>query len=172
MDYVEPEGEFRLNPNQMEFVKKWIQTGNASFAYKEAYEVESDRVAESNGSRLLRNAEVRRYIDAVLGEAQNELIADAREIMERLTRNARRLEMSHTVAYEKSKRVWYETGSDGKQKRMEEVVEKPVVVETPGSITDSNRALELLGKANRLFTDRVDMEIITPQFIEDVPDDD
>lgn len=154
VDYIEPTKDYGLNPKQLAFVRKWIETGNGSQSYKEAYEVEHDATAEVNASRLLRNAKVRAYIDDVLAEAKNDLIADTREIMERLTRNARRLEMESVVSREVTKKVWYETGADGNQKRMEESKETPIVVQIPTPIGDANRALELLGKAHMLFVDR------------------
>lgn len=172
MDYVAPENDHNLTPKQLAFVRIWIETGNITRSYMDAYEVDSELVAAANGSRLLRNAKVRQYIDAVLEEAKSDLIADTREIMERLTKTARRLEPEYTVAQKKEREVWYETGPDGKQRKMEKSVEYPIVVETPSGLSDSNRALELLGKTYRIFTDRAELEIITPQFIEDVPDDD
>ena len=154
MEYIEPTKDYGLNPKQLAFVRKWLETGNGSLSYKEAYETDNDRTAEANASKLLRNAKVRAYIDDVMGEARTDLIADTREVMERLTRNARRLEMESVVSREVSKKVWYETGTDGKQKRMEESKETPVVVQIPTPIGDANRALELLGKAHMLFIDR------------------
>lgn len=173
MDFVEPTGDYGLNPKQLAFVRKWLETGNASFSYKDAYGVENDRVAEVNGSRLLRNAKVRAYIDEVLVEAKTDLIADTREIMERLTHTARRLEMESVVSREVTKRVWYETGNDGKKQRMEESKETPIVVQIPAPINDANRALELLGKTYRMFTDRQEVEVNgTIEFVDDIGGDD
>lgn len=173
MDYVEPSKDYGLNTKQLDFVRKWLETGNGSFSYKEAYGTDNDRTAEANASKLLRNAKVRAYIDDVLAEAKTDLVADTREIMERLTRNARRLEMETVVSREVTKKVWYETGADGKQKRMEESKEVPVTVQIPMAVGDANRALELLGKTYRMFTDRQEVEISgSVVFKDDIGEDD
>lgn len=173
MEFVEPNGDYGLNPNQLAFARKWLETGNAGQSYMEIYDVSSESVAESGASRLLRNVKVRAYIDDVLADARTDLVADTREILERLTHTARRLEMESVVSREVTKRIWYETGADGKQKRMEEMKETPFVVKIPSPIGDANRALELLGKTYRLFTDKQEVDVnVRTVIVDDITDED
>jgi phage terminase small subunit len=51
-----------LNKRQTVFVYEYIKSGNATAAYKIAYETQSDEVAAVNGSKLLRNAKVKNEI--------------------------------------------------------------------------------------------------------------
>lgn len=49
-----------LTPAQESFCQKFVELNNASAAYKAAYRsCKTDRTAETNSSRLLRNAEVK-----------------------------------------------------------------------------------------------------------------
>lgn len=53
-----------LTPNQKIFADEYLIDLNATRAYKEAYKnVKKDETAAVNGSRLLRNAKVKKYIE-------------------------------------------------------------------------------------------------------------
>lgn len=54
----------KLTPNQKIFADEYLIDLNATRAYKTAYKnIKKDETAAVNGSRLLRNAKVKKYID-------------------------------------------------------------------------------------------------------------
>ncbi|HEU4457777.1 MAG TPA: terminase small subunit [Methylibium sp.] len=86
-----------LSPKQERFVAEYLIDLNASAAYRRAGYEATGNAAEVNGSRLLRNAQVRAAIDAarakvsakleitaerVVAEAWQILVADPRELVE------------------------------------------------------------------------------------------
>ena len=62
-----------LTPKQAKFVTGYLETGNAKQAYIAAGYKVTDRAAEVNASRLLRNAKVRCIIDQATAEAAETL---------------------------------------------------------------------------------------------------
>lgn len=61
----------KLTKNQKRFVDEYLIDLNATRAYKAAYKsVKKDETAAVNGSRLLRNAKVRKYIDEKMKERE------------------------------------------------------------------------------------------------------
>ena len=75
-----------MTEKQMKFADEYIISLNATQAYKKAYpSIKKIRTAEVNGSKLLRNAEVRAYIDERLEQLKSERVADQQEVMEFLT---------------------------------------------------------------------------------------
>ncbi|MCJ0299984.1 terminase small subunit, partial [Clostridioides difficile] len=75
-----------LTEKQKRFCDYYIETGNATEAYKKAYKNNNQRTSESNGSRLLSNDKVKNYIDERLKQIESKRIADAKEVMEYLTK--------------------------------------------------------------------------------------
>ena len=61
----------KLNEKQKAFADYYIESLNATESYKKAYEVENQRTAESAGSRMLSNVEVKKYIDEVVRIIKN-----------------------------------------------------------------------------------------------------
>ncbi|MFQ5106247.1 terminase small subunit, partial [Clostridioides difficile] len=111
--------------------------GNATEAYKKAYKNNNQRTSESNGSRLLSNDKVKNYIDERLRQIESKRIADAKEVMEYLTKILRNQEQEEVV-------IVSENGP--------EIIKKDV------SIKDRNKAAELLGKRYALWTEKVDLD--------------
>ncbi|HBF0402727.1 TPA: terminase small subunit [Clostridioides difficile] len=130
-----------LTEKQKRFCDYYIETGNATEAYKKAYKNNNQRTSESNGSRLLSNDKVKNYIDERLKQIESKRIADAKEVMEYLTKILRNQEQEEVV-------IVSENGP--------EIIKKDV------SIRDRNKAAELLGKRYRLFTDKVEVEGAIP----------
>ncbi|HBG3859709.1 TPA: terminase small subunit [Clostridioides difficile] len=130
-----------LTEKQKRFCDYYIETGNATEAYKKAYKNNNQRTSESNGSRLLSNDKVKNYIDERLKQIESKRIADAKEVMEYLTKIVRNEAKEEVV-------VVSEYGP--------EIIKKDV------SIRDRNKAAELLGKRYRLFTDKVEVEGAIP----------
>ena len=75
-----------MTEKQKIFADEYLIDLNATRAYKAAYpRVKKDNVAATNGGRMLRNAEVKKYIDEQLEKMHNEKTADAQEVLEYLT---------------------------------------------------------------------------------------
>ncbi|MFL8712060.1 terminase small subunit [Clostridioides sp. GD02377] len=126
-----------LTEKQKRFCDYYIETGNATEAYKKAYKNNNQRTSESNGSRLLSNDKVKNYIDERLKQIESKRIADAKEVMEYLTKILRNQEKEEVI-------VVSENGP--------EIIKKDV------SIKDRNKAAELLGKRYALWTEKVDLD--------------
>jgi len=72
------------------FALDYLANGyNATAAYRSVHPKCSQRTAEVNGSRLLRKAEVRAFIEREQKERQKRLRMDADEALEGITRHAR-----------------------------------------------------------------------------------
>lgn len=126
-----------LTEKQKRFCDYYIETGNATEAYKKAYKNNNQRASESNGSRLLSNDKVKNYIEERLKQIESKRIADAKEVMEYLTKILRNQEQEEVV-------IVSENGP--------EIIKKDV------SIKDRNKAAELLGKRYALWTEKVDLD--------------
>nr|DAN02951.1 MAG TPA: Terminase small subunit [Caudoviricetes sp.] len=74
----------KLTEKERIFADEYIKTTNATqSAIKAGY---AENSASVTGSRLLRKAKVRQYIDAVMNERSKNAIATADEVLEYLTR--------------------------------------------------------------------------------------
>ena len=69
----------KLPKNQLKFANEFIRCGNASEAARKAGY--SEKTACSQGSRLLRNAKVARYIRQRMEDEEARLIASADEVV-------------------------------------------------------------------------------------------
>ena len=98
----------------------------------------SERTAYSIGQRLLKDVEVKTYIDAALARLQAKNVADAQEVMEYLTSVMRGESQSSVLCLI----------GDG----MQETIEK-----RPDE-KERLKAAELLGKRYGLYTDKVDID--------------
>lgn len=75
-----------MTEKQRLFADEYLIDLNATRAYRAVYKnIKNDGVARRNGSRLLTNADIKKYIDDRLEEIHNEKTADAQEVMEYLT---------------------------------------------------------------------------------------
>lgn len=76
----------KLTLKQQRFADEYIISGNATESYKKAYpSVKKDSTANTNASRMLRNAKVKSYIDDRLKEIESEKTATQQEVLEYLT---------------------------------------------------------------------------------------
>lgn len=132
----------KLTEKQKAFCDYYIESLNATESYKKAYNTKNQSTAETNASRLLSNAKVRKYIDEKLEQIQSERIADAEEVLEYLTRVIRNEEDEEVVV----------TVNVGDFQTEVKKVKKEL------SAKDKIKAAELLGKRYRLFTDKVELE--------------
>lgn len=140
----------RLTVRQQRFAENYIELGNAEqAAIKAGY---SKRYARGNAHKLVANSGIKEYIDKRIEELKNERVADQQEILEFLTAVIR----------------GEATGTElvGKGKGYQEVRQEPPTV------SDKTKAAELLGKRYMMWTEKQQVEVTTPTFVEDVPDTD
>ena len=132
-----------MTKKQKIFADEYLIDLNATRAYKVAYpRVKNDEVARANGSRLLTNANIKKYIDDRMEEIHNEKTADAQEVIEYLTSVMRGESASEEIVVEG-------TGDGCSEAR---------AIEKAPSEKDRLKAAELLGKRYGLYTDKVDMD--------------
>ena len=125
----------KLTEKQKRFCDYYIETGNATeAAIRAGY---SEKTAKVIGAENLTKPYLKSYIDERIGQLESNRIADAKEVMEYLTKIVRNEAKEEVV-------VVSEYGP--------EIIKKDV------SIRDRNKAAELLGKRYRLFTDKVVVE--------------
>jgi len=87
MDWQRKIDEIGISGKQALFCAEYVKDRNAKqAAIRAGY---SERTAESQGSRLLRNAKVAQFVNYVLSEAVDDSVMAAREVLERYTRLAR-----------------------------------------------------------------------------------
>lgn len=128
-----------MTEKQKRFCDEYLVDCNATRAYKAVYRnIKSDAVAATNGGRLLRNAEVQKYISDQAEKLRSEKTADAQEVMEYLTSVMRGESQSSVLCLI----------GDG----MQETIEK-----RPDE-KERLKAAELLGKRYGLYTDKVDID--------------
>ena len=139
-----------LTLKQKQFADEYIRTGNA---YQSAINVGySEKYAKARSQKMLENVGINQYIDDNLEIIQKESIAEADEIMRYLTRVLRAEEKEEILVYV----------GDGMQE----------IQTIRPSTKDRIKAAELLGKRYRMWTEKQEIEITTPIFIDDVPEED
>ena len=139
-----------LTLKQKQFADEYIRTGNA---YQSAINVGySEKYAKARSHKMLENVGINQYIDENLEIIQKESIAEADEIMRYLTRVLRAEEKEEVLVYV----------GDGMQE----------IQTIQPSAKDRIKAAELLGKRYRMWTEKQEIEITTPIFIDDVPEED
>lgn len=146
--------EKKLTVKQQAFADYYVEFGNAyQAAVKAGY---SESYARGNVVKLLENVSVKGYIENRMEELQSERVADQQEIMEYLTSVLRGNIKDEVV-------MVVGDGDFGGS------VEKE---EKRSDTNDRTKAAELLGKRYRMWTEKHEVENITPIFVDDVPDDD
>lgn len=140
----------KLNPKQQAFADFYIELGNAEeAALKAGY---SRAYARGKSYTLLANVGIKAYIEDRMEELKSEHVADQQEIMEFLT-SVVRGEVVEPVAI---------LNGDGYQK----------VVELRPSVQTRRAAAVDLGKRYAMWTEKQQVENITPVFVNNVPLDD
>ena len=139
----------KLTLKQKKFADEYIISGNAyQSAIKAGY---SENYAKGNINKLLENVGVKSYIQKRLKEIDDKKIADQKEVLERLTRFGRREEFeSVVVMVDKAK-----FDDNGKFVGIEKT---PEIVKIPTPSKDTIKALELLGKRYRIFSEKSEVE--------------
>lgn len=90
-----------MTDKQKRFADEYLIDCNIARAYKAAYpRVKSVVVASTNGGRLLKNAELKTYIEEQQEKLRSEKVADAREVLEYFTAVVRGETLSEIVVVE------------------------------------------------------------------------
>lgn len=108
----------------------------------------SEKTAFSIGNENLKKPYIQEYIQKMLAEKEDALIAKQDEVLKYLTATMRRENLESIVVTCKEHKSWY----DEKGKKQIEDKEVPTAVEIPTKVSDANKAAELLGKYYTLFT--------------------
>ncbi|MDQ7226599.1 terminase small subunit [Staphylococcus haemolyticus] len=158
-----------LNKRQRTFAEAYAIPGTECYgnATKSAiYAGYSERSAYNTGQRMMKNDEIQEYIKGVEEKLFDEQIMSGKEVLYRLTRTAR----AETTEIEPvvTKKGDYKLNPSTEKYNLvyDESVE---LVKKPPKISDQNKALELLGKHHKLFTDVQDVNAqVTPIFEDDI----
>ena len=133
-----------MNMKQQRFCDEYLKDCNGTRAYVVAYPDSNEDSARSSACDLLANPSVKQYIEEHNEKLHKSKIADAEEIRQLLTEIARGLDTG------KSESIVVENVGGGVSKARK-VTKRP-------DERDRIKALELLGKCNSLFTDKVDLK--------------
>lgn len=136
-----------MTAKQKRFCNEYLIDCNATqAAIRAGY---SAKTAYSVGQRMLKNVEVKKYIDEQFEKLKNDNIADTQEIMEYLTSVMR-----------------------GEQKEQVPLMyyDKQILEEKSASIKERLKAAELLGKRYSLFTEKMELETTASvKIMDDIP---
>ena len=157
----------KLTPKQERFANEYIKTLNVTqSAIKAGY---SPNSAHVTGSRLLRKDKVHEYIKSKKDEIMDDTILSAKELLYLLTQAAVGDETETKEAV--VKKGTFERNPDSG--RMNLVYNEHVeTVEIPIKPSDRLKARDLLGRYHSLFTEKVDLNVATPVFIDSIDEDD
>lgn len=131
----------KLTPKQEHFVREYLVGGNATDAYRKAYNVKKGTKAatvQKAAQRLLANARIAPRLARAQEKAMEKAILDKSWVLDRLMKSARLALGEETITVKKL------------VKGALEDVEVPML-----DGMAANRALELLGKDLGLFVDRI-----------------
>ena len=142
----------KLTEKQKRFADYYIETGNATEAYKKAYNCKNDVTARTNANKNLQKPTIRQYIDELMASKDSIRIAKQDEVLEFLTNVLRgKVQEQFPLGLGMGEQRLVRKDLDGK---------------------DRIKAAELLGKRYAMWTDKQQVENITPTFVDDVPDED
>jgi len=147
---MENKQQVNLTPKQLRFCLEYLKDFNGTqAAIRAGY---SKKTANEQASRLLANVNIQNQIKENNQKVEKSNIMDIQEIQERLTNMARGDLQEEVIVV---------TG-DGDGYSSAQVMKKQI------GAKDQAKALELLGKANGLFIDKV-QNMSPPQIVDDIP---
>ncbi|MDL4842824.1 terminase small subunit [Aquibacillus rhizosphaerae] len=143
----------KLTARQQMFIDEYLIDLNATqAAIRAGY---SEKTAYSQGQRLLKNVEVHARIEEGKKTRADRLNLDAYWVLKRLMDiSDRSMQAEQVMEFDYEAKELVPTG------------------EYQFDSNGANRATELIGKHLGMFKDRVEVENVTPVFVEDVPEDD
>lgn len=126
-----------MNERQRRFADEYIISGNATgAAVKAGY---SSKYANTNASKLLQNTAIKSYIDERLAQLASEKIATQEEVLTYLT---------SVMRGETQEQTLISIGELGQ-----------TITDIDVGAKDRIKAAELLGKRNRLWTDKIEADV-------------
>lgn len=134
----------------------------------------SEKTAEVQASRLLRNVKVLEYKEKLSNDIEKSSVASITEILEYYTRVMRRQETESIVVTLKEKQSGWATNKEtGKREKVTVEKEKTEIVQIPTKIADANKAAEMLGKNYGIWSEKgkTDNENQSITFVEDLEPD-
>ena len=139
-----------MTNKQKRFADEYLVDLNATqAAIRAGY---SERSAGRNADRMMKNDEIRNYIEEQIQQLHNERTADAQEVIEYLTSVLR--------GESEGEELVNEFQGDG--------ISKAVNVKKKPSEKDKLRAAELLGKRFGIFTDKIEGSVRISEKLADV----
>lgn len=149
-----------LNPRQEKFISEYLKTLNVTqSAIKAGY---SPHTASVQGSRLLKNEKVAKYIDEQRKKVIDEGVLSANELLHILSNAAVGDESEVREVVVKRGEFQRNPDTDKMNLVYNEHIE---MVEVPIKPSDRLRARDMLGKYHKLFTDKKELATDTPIFI-------
>lgn len=143
-----------MNERQRRFADEYIICGVAEeAAIKAGY---SKNYARAQSHKLLSNVGISEYIQNRMEELQDEKILTQKQVLVMLSEIASGQAKETVVVTTKVGVLKFDPVSGKSVKVYDEI---PQLVEYPTKNSDRNKALELLGKNYRLWTDKVEAEV-------------
>lgn len=143
-----------LNKRQKTFAEAYAIPGTSTYgnATKSAISAGyKESRAEVTGSELVRNSKIREYIKGIEQELFDEQIMSGKEVLYRLTRTAKAENKEVEPMIVKTGNYKENPDTSKRQLVFDERVE--LVAREP-KMSDQNKALELLGKYHKLWTEK------------------
>lgn len=143
-----------LNKRQKTFAEAYAIPGTSTYgnATKSAISAGyKESRAEVTGSELVRNSKIREYIKGIEQELFDEQIMSGKEVLYRLTRTAKAENKEVEPMIVKTGNYKENPDTSKRQLVYDERVE---LVASEPKMSDQNKALELLGKYHKLWTEK------------------
>lgn len=138
----------KINKRHKKFAQEYLKDFNATRAYKAVYKTKNDKTAATNGGKLLRNAEVQKYLSEVIHKTKLQDIMQIDEVLSKLSDIARGIPRD---------KVFKRTIFDH-DKNESKIVIDSVTTSQPED-EDQLKALELLGRYYKIFLELSNPEI-------------
>ncbi|MGP4061497.1 terminase small subunit [Halobacillus sp. H74] len=152
----------KMTEKQKRFCEEYLIDLNATqSAIRAGY---SKKTARQTANENLTKPYIKDYIDKRLEEIQNEKVADQQEVLQYYTSVLRGEELEEH-AFTVTDKEFDDDGGMSMTERIETIKLEP-------KIRDRNKAAEMIGKRYIMWTDKQQVENVTPVFVEDVPDED
>lgn len=156
---------------QKRFCDEYIRTGNGTAsAIAAGY---NPKCANSIASENLTKPIIRAYVAKRLEELDLLSMMQQKEVLQGLTKVARREEFEYVVSQETIKQEFYEnigTVEKPVMKKRSITSTVPKIIPIPAKLQDTNKAYELLGKHHKLFTDNVEVTSHGVTIVNNIPD--
>lgn len=136
----------KLTVKQRKFADLYLEYGNATkAAIKAGYKPDN---AGNNADKLLKNTNIKTYIESRLEEIESQKIANITEVMQYLTKGLRQELEEEVVVVE----------------GIDKGVSEAKIVKKKIGLRDSNKCAELLAKRYGILTNNIDVSVSVPVF--------